>query len=135
MRGLEIERAIYAHVEKAKQYLESVSSYMNEQAPTTPITVVIGDMSVNLLACQMSEALTEIDTDFTGLMLMSEFAISQMNEEDNTQGDIEEPITLPKTSFSIVGGQRYRANGQFLDMVANILFEHVNNASTKTTNK
>lgn len=135
MRELEIERAIYAHVEKAKQYLENVASYMSEQIPTTPITVVVGDMSVNLLAGQMTEALKEVDADLIGLMLMSEFAISQMSEDDDIQGDIEETITLPKTSFSIEDGQRYRANGKLLGVVANVLFEHVNNVSTKTTNK
>lgn len=125
-RDIQKELELYKHLGKVRRYLDSVMSYVGEQPPETNMTIHLGDDVTQLSAGQALDLLKRVDTDIYSLQIMSEHSIAMMEEQGCTNEYTDEELPpLPKMNFIITDNHRYRANGLFIGIVANLFFEQI----------
>ena len=122
-KSLQESKVIYEHIGKVRRYIKTVLSYAFEQPIDMPMTIHLGDCVTTLPAEDMITLLELVDNDVYGLQIMYEIEMMMAEEFAADEDDDHKLLLPPRQSLTITDNDRFRAEGEFIDIVMNIFFE------------
>jgi len=124
-KSLQESKVIYEHIGKVRRYIKTVLSYAFEQSIDTPMTIHFGDRTTTLPAEDLITMLERTDNDLYGLQGVYEIEMMMAEELVTNEGDGHKLLLPPRQSLTITDNDRFRAEGEFIDIVINIFFERL----------
>ena len=124
-KSLQESKVIYEHIGKVRRYIETVLSYAFEQSIDTSMTIHFGDRTTTLPAEDLITMLERTDNDLYGLQGVYEIEMMMAEELVTNEGDGHKLLLPPRQSLTITDNDRFRAEGEFIDIVINIFFERL----------